>query len=359
MPCEIVIVGDFFGDSEILHSQAFTANAGSELYRMLCSAGFHLPPISSEHISARKMKAAWQKTIINTTCVFKAQTEDNKIESFLAKKGTLNPDGTSVDIDTTLPPVVPGMYLRSAYRHHLDSLHSELAELKPNLIVAAGQTACWALLQTTKLGGIRGTIHLTPWGKVLPTYHPKAVVKNWELRPVMVMDLLKAGREMQTPKFLRKKREIWVEPSITDLWTWWEKHGQHSTLLSIDIETERFTQISEVGIASDSTHAIHIPFIVERTKSYWPTVKKEVQAWQFIRHVANSPIEKLGQNFMYDLQYFWVKAGFPIHNFTQDTMLLHHALFPGMQKGLGFLASCYTDELSWKSLRHEGNKDNE
>jgi hypothetical protein len=32
-------------------------------------------------------------------------------------------------------------------------------------------------------------------------------------------------------------------------------------------------------------------------------------------------------------------------------MLLHHALYPEMQKGLGFLGSIYSNEPAWKLLR--------
>jgi hypothetical protein len=32
-------------------------------------------------------------------------------------------------------------------------------------------------------------------------------------------------------------------------------------------------------------------------------------------------------------------------------MLLHHALQPEMDKGLGFLGTVYTDELPWKFMR--------
>jgi len=32
-------------------------------------------------------------------------------------------------------------------------------------------------------------------------------------------------------------------------------------------------------------------------------------------------------------------------------MLLHHAMQPEMEKGLGFLGSLYTNEPSWKFMR--------
>ena len=37
-------------------------------------------------------------------------------------------------------------------------------------------------------------------------------------------------------------------------------------------------------------------------------------------------------------------------------MLVHHALYPELNKGLGFLGSIYMNEPAWKHLRRESNK---
>jgi hypothetical protein len=50
------------------------------------------------------------------------------------------------------------------------------------------------------------------------------------------------------------------------------------------------------------------------------------------------------------MQWLW-RAGCPVRNARDDTMLLHHALYPEMPKSLGFLGSIYTEEASWKLLR--------
>ena len=61
----------------------------------------------------------------------------------------------------------------------------------------------------------------------------------------------------------------------------------------------------------------------------------------------------IGQNFSYDMQYFWRTVGITCPKFFGDTMLLHHALQPELEKGLGFLGSIYTNEPSWKFMRQE------
>ena len=351
MTVKLAVVGEAYGENEAKVNHPFVGKAGAELWRMLYEAGFEIPYLGPYYPGALKMKVLWQSTSFHLTNVFMERPEGNKVEQFLGKVSE------GAEVDMSLPPLRPGMRLLTRYRFHLERLWEELRELQPNLILALGNTACWALLQVTKISSLRGTVAQSPFGKVLPTYHPAAVLRNYELRPITVLDLFKARREAESPDFARKRREIWVEPSVEDLWKWWDMHGKHSDLLSIDIETERATQISEVGIASDATHAIHIPFIVQRTKSYWGSEKEEIEAWHFVRHVMTSPIPKVGQNFLYDIQFFWRKMGIPTRYFDHDTMLLHHALFPGMQKSLGFLASIYSNEVAYKELRREGNKD--
>ena len=66
----------------------------------------------------------------------------------------------------------------------------------------------------------------------------------------------------------------------------------------------------------------------------------------------SSSIPKLFQNGMYDLQYL-LKMGLRPKALAEDTMLMHHSMFPELQKGLGFLGSIYTNESSWKLMRRK------
>jgi hypothetical protein len=50
------------------------------------------------------------------------------------------------------------------------------------------------------------------------------------------------------------------------------------------------------------------------------------------------------------MTFLWKVYGIPAPKACDDTMLAHHAMQPEMEKGLGFLASLYTDEASWKSM---------
>jgi DNA polymerase I-like protein with 3'-5' exonuclease and polymerase domains len=72
--------------------------------------------------------------------------------------------------------------------------------------------------------------------------------------------------------------------------------------------------------------------------------------------LLESPVTKVFQNGLYDLQYIY-QMGIRPRNCTEDTMLMHHALYPEMKKGLEFLGSVYTNEASWKLMRKHTNQD--
>lgn len=323
---KIALVAEAWGDQEQKTCIPLIGTTGQELNRMLKEAGI-------------------DRAECFATNVFALRPTDNKIDKLcLDKKGV---GGKTY----TLPPTNMGKYIEPRFFPELDRLSEELNAVKPNLIIALGAISCWALLRSPKIGSIRGTTSesvLLPGLKVLPTYHPSAVYRNWALRPIVVADLMKAKREAEFPDIRRPQRFILVRPSIPEMYSWWQEHGQHAKYLSVDIETIK-GQIRNIGFASSRSHAINIPFIVQN-KSYWPTLCGELAARQFVAMALASPAVKIGQNFLYDLMYL-LKEGFRVNNYREDTMLLHHALYPEMQKGLGFLGSIYSNEPAWKLLR--------
>jgi hypothetical protein len=48
-----------------------------------------------------------------------------------------------------------------------------------------------------------------------------------------------------------------------------------------------------------------------------------------------------------------------VKNVVHDTMTLAHAWQPELPKNLGFLGSIFLDEVSWKGIRRETNKQND
>src|SRR5262249_40304478 len=115
--------------------------------------------------------------------------------------------------------------------------------------------------------------------------------------------------------------------------------------------------ITHLGLAYSATEILVIPFFDRRCKggSYWSPAD-EVQVRLLISGVTKSPhIRKITQNGIYDIQYL-MKEGYPLCNFSEDTMLQQHAMYPEMPKSLAFLGSIHTNESAWKRLRPRGKE---
>ncbi len=365
----IVIVGEAWGESEARTHKPFAGQSGQELFRMLGEAMMDVEP-ELHHKICNMMKYgdawvgdrnAWLEAAgIAMTNVFAFRPPGNKLDA----------------------PISRGQYLQEEFLPELDRLWTELTNWNPNLVLALGNTATWALLQVTNIGSIRGAItssdgcgtrkghriveeseiqqsakNLAPkqfrdWYKVLPTYHPAGVLRQWAWRPIVVADLMKAHREAAYSEIRRPARRVLVSPTLDEMLAWEsETYKRGCFELSADIETES-GQITMIGFARSPTEAMVVPFW-DRTRpgySYWPDHASERKAWDCVERLLRCDAVKIGQNFIYDLQYI-TKMGIQPTRCTADTMLLHHSLFPEMQKGLAFLGSIYTNEISWKLWR--------
>lgn len=336
---DVVILGEAWGAEEEKQRSPFVGASGYELTRMLSEAGI-------------------ARADCFLTNVFNLRPSGNHIEALCGdKKSRLE----------GYPALKGSKYVRAEFEPELLRLAEELVTINPNVVIALGNTAMWSMLGKTAISKLRGTTdtstHTASGFKVLPTYHPAAVLRQWELRPTVVLDLMKAARESEFPEVRRPKREIWIEPTLEDLETFYARYIQGCGVLSVDIETAG-NQITCVGFAPGPSRAIVIPFADARrkTRSYWASERHEHAAWLFIQRVlADEDINKLFQNGMYDIAFLWRAYGIKVMGATEDTMLLHHSLQPESLKGLGFLGSLYTDEGSWKHMRakHETIKADE
>ncbi len=329
----IAVVGEAWGEREEIERAPFVGPSGYELTKMLGEAGIH-------------------RADCFLTNVFNVRPRpNNDISNPCVNKG--DPNATR-----DLPSLAAGKFLHIQYREEINRLQRELREVRPNIAVALGNTAAWALLSNTGISKIRGTVTGSTFIhglKVLPTFHPAAILRDWSLRHVTVLDLIKAHRESKFPEIRRPQREVWIEPSLEDMERFYEQHLASASAISFDIETFG-SQITCIGFAPDERVALVIPFHDPRkgSQSFWPDLQTESSAWSFIRRVLALPCPKTAQNGLYDIHFLWRGYGISVVNFEDDTMLLHHALQPESQKGLSFLGSVYTNEASWKLMRARG-----
>jgi uracil-DNA glycosylase len=352
---KMLLVGEAWGASEEIARKPFVGQSGIELFRMLGEAMPDVEPgLHSEALRMTRYDLAWVKPReawleaagIGMTNVLAFRPPDNKIEYLCGSKKDVGGEAY------THPPISQGKYLLPVYLSELPRLRFEVDSTRPNLVVCLGNTACWGLLQATNIGSIRGAVAKSEWGvKALPTYHPSGVLRNWSWRPIVVADLMKAWRESAYPEIHRPKRDILYNPTYEEVVQSIDMMIGRGWLTAWDTETAA-GQIKCISFSQERGFALVIPFWDESRPdwNYWPSAAIEGDVWKQIARVFDSGIPMLAQNGMYDLQYI-MRMGILPKTQAEDTMLLHHSLFPELQKSLGFLGSIYTGEASWKLMR--------
>lgn len=321
----IAIVGEAFGENEEREGRPFVGASGHFLRGSLAQVGININECF-------------------LTNVFNFRPVGNDIKTLY---------GLATTAIRGWPDIERGKYIRAEFTAELLRLQRELTAFAPTLVLALGNTASWALLKASAITRIRGSAQSSHWGfKVLPTFHPSAILRQYDLRPIFIKDLAKAAYEASFPEVRRPHRLIHVEPSYEDLLSFEQEFIEPATRLSIDIETAA-NQITCIGFAPSADRAIVIPFY-DPTKAdgnYWPSLEEELRVWDWVRKQCGRKISSVGQNFNYDMKFLFASYNIPVPYADHDTMLLSHAMQPELKKSLGFLASIYTGEMPWKFMR--------
>lgn len=333
---KMVLVGEAWGEHEERERKPFMGPAGWQLNTMLKEAGI------ARH------------ECYLTNCFNLRPRPTNKIDNLCASKK---------EVKHGLPPLSSGKYIRDEFLPEIERLYQELRSISPNIAVALGGTACWALLRDGRISKLRGAVAESPvirGLKILPTYHPSYILQGgYSDRHVTVLDLAKARRESDFPDIRRPQRTVYIEPLLEELAWFEEKFIRSASVLAVDIET-RGDQITCIGFAPAANIALVVPFEDIRkppSHSYWGSAEIEVEVWAWVRHILALPKpRKVFQNGLFDIHRLWRGYGLAVNAVDHDTMLLHHALQPEAPKSLGYLGSIYTNEAAWKlavRLKHK------
>lgn len=356
---KIVLVGEAWGKDEELVGHPFVGASGVQLLKMLDQTGI-MPLTGADH---RWISDYYRVTGGNphaTAEIWRAHPEVFITNVFNIRpkpsNDVKNLCGVKKDAIASYPALQRGKYVLAHYASELARLFGELQQHQPNIIIALGATPAWALMKTSGIASIRGCVDKAINGmKVLPTYHPAAMLRDWSLRPIILADLVKAKGEMEFPNIHRQVRDIWIEPTIQSFEDFIAYYIDTplAPLISVDIENMG-PIITCIGFAPSPHQAIVVPFydLRQTDRNYWRTQKEELQAWELVKHILATK-RCVFQNGLYDMHHLWKTMGIPAPHAAEDTMLLHHAMQPEMNKGLGFLGSVYANEFAWKSMRGE------
>ncbi len=186
--------------------------------------------------------------------------------------------------------------------------------------------------------------------KCIASYHPAAILRNYEWAPLLQFDLKKAFRHGTFPDLRVPKRELDVHLTPQEIIEALNYLNAFPKTVAIDIEGG-VENVSCISFATDPGYAFIVPLSTS-TGSFYENEKDEIQVWQALSKVlANPQVGKILQNSLYDRFVLQYSLGIVVRGVIEDTMLKHWEAYCELEKGLGFQTSLYTDEPYYKFER--------
>lgn len=326
----IMLVQENPGYDELKASEPFQGHAGKELNRMLQESGI-------------------SRSTCFATSVVRRQIPFNDITRVVSQR--------KADI-TPLHRPLHDRYVLEPFLVGLHQLEKEIDLVRPRVILAFGNGALFALTGKWGVKSWRGSElqYVSPGGHhcvVIPVYTPNYILQVWKDRQITITDFRRARRVVERPAdYIAPEYNFIVRPSFSTVGNLLSgllrRLDAGETLkLSVDIET-RGGHIACTGIAWSKTDAICIPHLVSGNNNYWLEEEESFLVHLLYRVLTHEKVEVVGQNFLYDAQYFWRHFHF-IPRLVRDTMISQHSMFSNIPKGLDYLSAMYCEHhLYWK-----------
>lgn len=242
----------------------------------------------------------------------------------------------------------------------IEDLRTELSQIQPNVIVALGATALWALTGIKskpkkketeespfqKYGGIgdyRGSILSGMGFKVIPSWHPAHIlhgegeVKGYYNKQILIHDLRRALAQSAFKDIRRPSRLLHVIKNSSELRDWIKRAG--NLIPAVDIEARNCIPVC-IGLSVNPSEGI--------TVDLWNGLSSSdlASTWVLLAEYLAS-MAVIGQNFGYDRDKI-KRLGLLVRKLHSDTMLKSFCINPELPKNLAFNTSIYTEEPYYK-----------
>jgi uracil-DNA glycosylase family 4 len=235
----------------------------------------------------------------------------------------------------------------------IDLLKSEIVEYNPNILIALGATAQYILTREKGITNFRGFMQkcaLTPGFKVISTYHPSAVLREYKLHFTTIMDLRKALRNSESKEVVPDKRRLHATISFNEFIEYLSKLSSltiDASPVVCDIETcQPNSHIHIIGFADSPINAYS--FEILRNHKTLLTRENELLIWQAIDKVFQKR-RIIFHNGSYDAVVLLQNNGIYVKNFTVDTLVAAHVCFPETPRSLAYLSSILLEVPQWKN----------
>jgi len=236
-------------------------------------------------------------------------------------------------------------------------LEQELNTIKPTIIVPAGNVALRYFLEQ-KNKNITSHRGLEIWSekykcKIMPIYHPAAVIRNPKFESVTIQDLIRINNSQTsknpTPLGLGDYVVVDTKEKLVELF----QHLSTQPEIAFDLETTDLdwltSDIISIGFSWKERTAWCLPLLKSKIDPAEPTTRfwddaTHLKVMSELKRVFALPSKKIAHNSKFD-QKFLITNGIEVNNLYFDTMLIHHLLDENAEglHGLKDLAWVYTD----------------
>ncbi len=245
----------------------------------------------------------------------------------------------------------------------LPQLWEEVDAIKPNCILAIGNTALKALTGETGIKNFRGSIlpnSRTGLPKVVPTIHPASLMHggdmlSWKELHIIQFDFKRAAEQSLSREYCAPQRTLITAKSSLDLVRFFDRAMPKKELV-YDIETFRAIPMC-IGFSFSRHEAISVPLldIASPQNADGIPMHDMVFLWQTIADILlDSQYNLIGQNLKFD-QGRLTDIGLETNTPYFDTQLGFHTLYSELPKKLGFISSILTEEPYYKDELEEYN----
>lgn len=241
-------------------------------------------------------------------------------------------------------------------------LAGEIADIKPNVVVACGEYALRYLTGRQHILKQRGSIlplsdairldaisrasEIPKHIRVIPVIHPRDIVQKEIHSAYTNLDIARIVKYKDRTDIHKDDSILWICWTVAALSNWWAERGRNARFLTIDIETYNGF-ITCIGFSHDGKEAFSVPLLDRRMK-----VRDKALILQLLSRIFKSKVPKVNQHIFFD-DWEMTNWGWQMNNIDGCTMWLAHSIYPELPRDLGFLTSIYTEIPYYKDEGHD------
>lgn len=181
--------------------------------------------------------------------------------------------------------------------------------------------------------------------KAIPTVHPAAVLRDRTLYPTFDQDIARAARDADYSDLRLPARRFIIAPKHDEL-EYWVNELLKADKLAVDIENVKAShQLLCVGFAPSPALGVCI--------AYDPTSAAVRDA---LDRLLSSPVPKIFHFGTHDTELLRLN-GYRVNNYSWDTMIAQHVMWPELPRSLAYITSIHTREPYYKDMVKEEDSD--